>query len=483
MPSQVLKATCRLLLGWLAASAAHAVTYPLPPSDTDVIGQIKVIYATKDDTLLDIARRHSLGYNEMVQANPGVDRWTPGEGSPIVLPTRYILPDTPREGIVLNIAEMRLYYYPKAEEGGQRVVHTYPVSIGRMDWKTPLGLAKVVAKETDPVWRPPASIKAEHAADGDILPDVVPSGPDNPLGRHAMRLSIPGYLIHGTDKPYGIGMRVTHGCVRMYPEDIERLYGMAGVGTSVRLIDQPVKVGRLNGQLFLEAHAPLEEEEIPVQVTVEQAHRVVIAKTGPTMPGVDQTTVDLAVEQFSGIPVVISGSGSGSNPAAQPASPPPRETASTAPSLRQPPPVQPVGPTPRESTPNPPSVRRSPPVAQPGGPMPPRETVSAPSAVRPPAPDRSYTAYSARPSAPVVSRPPAGPPGAATDEEEQTADVSDYPYQPYAPPASPVYRPAPSAYRPPARAYDQPSSNAPTVRPSASRAIGEPPPLASPNRY
>ncbi len=306
MPSPFLKRLHWLLLGWLTASAAQATVYPLPPPDVDLIGQVKVVYATKEDTLIDIARRYSLGYDEIVHANPGVDRWAPGEGNPIVLPTRHILPDAPREGVVLNIAEMRLYYYPKAGADGQRVVHTYPVSIGRMDWKTPMGLTKVVAKDVDPPWRPPASIKAEHAAEGDFLPDVIPGGPDNPLGRYAMRLGVPGYLIHSTNKPYGIGMRVTHGCVRMYPEDIERLFGMVPVGTAVRLVDQPVKVGRFNGELYVESHEPLEEDNLPIKVTLEQAQRAIIAKIGPDMPGVDPAALEVAVEQVSGMPVAVS---------------------------------------------------------------------------------------------------------------------------------------------------------------------------------
>ncbi|MDG4555643.1 MAG: L,D-transpeptidase family protein [Candidatus Competibacter sp.] len=315
MPSPFLKRLYWLLLGWLTASAAQATTvYPLPPPDIDVIGQVKVVYATKEDTLIDIARRYSLGYDEIVHANPGVDRWAPGVGTPIVLPTRYVLPDTPRDGVVLNIAEMRMYYYPKAGADGQQVVYTYPVSIGRMDWKTPLGATRVVGKEVDPAWRPPASIKAEHAAEGDFLPDVIPGGPDNPLGRYAMRLGVPGYLIHSTNKPYGIGMRVTHGCVRMYPEDIERLFAMVPVGTTVRLVDQPVKVGRFNGELFVESHEPLEEDNLPIKVTLEQARQAVIAKTGPDMPGVDPAALEVAVEQVSGIPVAI-GVVPGSNPA------------------------------------------------------------------------------------------------------------------------------------------------------------------------
>jgi L,D-transpeptidase ErfK/SrfK len=374
MPSQVLKSTPWLLLGWLTASIAQAAVYTLPPPGTDVIGQVKVVYATKDDTLLDIARRHSLGYDEIVHANPGLDRWAPGDGTPIVLPTRYILPDTPREGIVLNIAEMRLYYYPPASTGAERVVYTFPVSIGRMDWKTPLGATKVVAKDIDPAWRPPASIKAEHAAEGDILPDVVPGGPDNPLGRYAMRLGVPGYLIHSTNKPFGIGMRVTHGCVRMYPEGIEWLFGMVQVGTPVRLIDQPVKVGQMNGVLFLESHEPLEEDNIPIKVTLEQVQRAVIAKTGPDMPGVDQAALEVAVEQISGIPVSISAA-PGTYPTGQTASTPPSygypvedeaPTPSIPPRRYAPPYVNPApGYTPAYSPPTYPNPAEPPPVYRP----------------------------------------------------------------------------------------------------------------------
>ncbi|HRD49580.1 MAG TPA: L,D-transpeptidase family protein [Candidatus Contendobacter sp.] len=418
MPNPSLKRCHWLLLGWLTASAAHATVYPLPPPDADVIGQVKVMYATKDDTLVDIARRYGLGYDEIVHANPGVDRWAPGEGNPIVLPTRYILPDTPREGLVLNIAEMRLYYYPKANAGESRTVVTYPVSIGRMDWKTPMGLTKVVAKDIDPPWRPPASIKAEHAAEGDILPDVIPGGPDNPLGRFAMRLGVPGYLIHGTNKPYGIGMRVTHGCVRMYPEDIERLFSMVPVGTPVRLIDQPVKVGRLNGMLMVESHEPLEEDNLPIKITLEQARQAVIAKIGPDMPGVDQAALEVAVEQVSGIPVAIN-----ADPGSVPAEPVDR--------------ASPAG-----SAPDAPVASRTP----------------IPAA--PPAYDNPPPAY--RPA-------PAIPPGYATPYGNPPPGYS-YPVEtPSA--APPAYQPEPVSPAP----YSRPT--VPMARPSTGYAPAEPPPL------
>jgi L,D-transpeptidase ErfK/SrfK len=293
---------------WFLAGLAtvRAETFILPPPDVDLVGDIRVVYAAQHETLLDIARRHAVGYDEIIKANPGVDRWLPGEGTPVVLPTRYILPPAPREGIVLNVSELRLYYYPKPARGEKPTVMTFPISVGRMDWKTPLGKTSVVTKQRDPAWYPPASIKAEHARDGDFLPDVVPAGPDNPLGRFALRLGISGYLIHGTNKPEGVGMRVTHGCVRMYPENIEWMFEHVPVGTPVYIIDKPVKVGWFAGTLFMEAHAPLEEDELPIQVTVEDAMRAIQAKLGPEMYGVDQVAVQLVVEQASGLPVVIS---------------------------------------------------------------------------------------------------------------------------------------------------------------------------------
>lgn len=296
------------LLGGLTVLTAQAQTYTLPPPDVDLVGEIRVVYARHEDRLIDIARQHSIGYNEIVAANPGVDRWIPGEGTPIVLPSRHILPNAPREGIVLNLSEMRLYYYPKPAAGQVPLVITYPVSVGRMDWKTPLGRTTVMRKMTDPPWYPPQSIKVEHARDGEILPDMIPGGsPENPLGRHALYLGIRGYLIHGVDeaKTDGIGMRVTHGCIRMYPENVEKLFGMVSVGTSVYLVDQPVKAGWLADTLFLEAHAPLEEEELPVQVTVQDAIKVVHSKVKDAP--VDDVAIELVVEQASGMPVPVAG--------------------------------------------------------------------------------------------------------------------------------------------------------------------------------
>jgi len=238
---------------------ALAEVYDLPPAGNDVVGAITTITARDDDTLLDIARRHGLGYEDIVRANPDVDTWLPGEGTEVILPSRYVLPPGPRSGVILNLAEYRLYYYPTPAEGKPAVVMTYPISIGRMDWETPLGRTTIISKVRNPSWYPPASIRAEHAADGDPLPRIVPPGPQNPLGDYAMRLGLPGYLIHGTNRPDGVGMRVTHGCIRMFPEDIDYLFGRVGVSTAVRIINEPVKIGWDGDALIVEVHETLED--------------------------------------------------------------------------------------------------------------------------------------------------------------------------------------------------------------------------------
>ena len=247
-----------LAVATLGLSAClEAATYALPEAGDSIVGRVRQVQASADDTFVDLARRHGLGYTDLKRANPGVDPWLPGEGTVITLPTRFVLPDVPREGVVLNLAEYRMYYFPAAVDGVAREVHTFPISIGRMDWETPLGRTRVVAKAEQPNWYPPQSIREEHAEAGDPLPRVVPPGPDNPLGEHALRLGLPGYLIHGTNRPAGVGMRVTHGCIRMFPEDVAAVFAMVPVGTPVRIVNQPVKFGWRNDELFMEAHQVL----------------------------------------------------------------------------------------------------------------------------------------------------------------------------------------------------------------------------------
>jgi L,D-transpeptidase ErfK/SrfK len=240
------------------ATATHRFT--ITP-DQDVVGHLQVTIARHEDTLTDIARRFNVGYEEIIRANPGVDQWLPGEGTPIVLPTEFILPDAPREGLVLNLAAMRLYYYPKHEKDAPVEVITHPIGIGRVGWVTPEGSTTVIARIKDPVWTPPLSVRQEHAKDGDILPEKVPAGPDNPLGRHMFRLGWPSYLIHGTNKPPGVGMRSSHGCIRLYPEDIEALYDSMPIGTKVTVVNQPYLLGWRGQQLLTQAYEPHEDDK------------------------------------------------------------------------------------------------------------------------------------------------------------------------------------------------------------------------------
>ena len=229
--------------------------------DQDVVGHLQVTIARHEDTLPDIARRFNIGFQEIARANPGVDPWLPGEGTQIVLPTEFVLPDAPRDGVVLNLAAMRLYYFPKHEKGAPVEVITHPIGIGKIGWATPEGSTKVISRVKDPVWIPPVSVRQEHQKDGDPLPARVPPGPDNPLGRHLFRLGWPSYLIHGTNKPPGVGMRASHGCIRLYPEDIEGLYETVPIGTKVTTVNQPYLLGWRGQELLLQAYEPQDDDK------------------------------------------------------------------------------------------------------------------------------------------------------------------------------------------------------------------------------
>ncbi|MDJ0711920.1 MAG: L,D-transpeptidase family protein [Woeseiaceae bacterium] len=264
-----------ILAALLAVNApVYAEVFELPPAGYDVIGSVSTITARYEDTLVDIARRHGLGYYDIVRANPGVNVWVPGEGTEIVLPNRFVLPPGPREGLVLNLAEYRMYFFPEPREGRPAYVYTYPMSIGRMDWETPLGNTTITAMARNPTWYPPQSVRDEHAAEGDPLPRIVPPGPENPLGTRAMRLGLPGYLIHGTNRPAGVGMRVSHGCVRMFPEDIEFLFERIRVKTPVRIINAPVKLGWDGDALVAEIHPLLESAQPLIEESAEQLEQL-----------------------------------------------------------------------------------------------------------------------------------------------------------------------------------------------------------------
>ena len=254
--------------GFVALSE-RAVDDPAAPNrfvmtspQQQVIGVPQVVYPGDTDTLSDLAREYGLGYDEVIEANPGVSPWLPGANTPVLLPTQYVLPDVPREGIVLNIASKRLFYFPEVGAGQDQIVFTYPIGIGRVGWETPLGSTVVVAKAVNPSWWVPASVRAEHAALGNPLPSVIPPGPDNPLGTRVLKLEMPGYLIHGTNSPYGVGMRVSHGCIRLYPENIEFMYELVMVGEPVMIINEPYLLGQQDGEWYFESHEPLEDDLI-----------------------------------------------------------------------------------------------------------------------------------------------------------------------------------------------------------------------------
>ena len=228
--------------------------------DEDVVGVVQVVTAGKEDTLTDIARRFNVGYEEILRANPKVDPWLPGEGREIIVPTQFVLPDAPRTGVVINIAAMRIFYYPPVKRGEHPVVLTHPIGIGKVGWRTPEGVTKIVRRQKDPTWRVPESVRKEHHENGDDLDPVIGPGPDNPLGKYAFYLQWPSYLIHGTNKPAGVGLRSSHGCIRLYPEDIEQFYNMVPIGTQVRVVNQPFLFGWHEGQLYMQPYDVLEDD-------------------------------------------------------------------------------------------------------------------------------------------------------------------------------------------------------------------------------
>jgi L,D-transpeptidase ErfK/SrfK len=294
------------LVALLAAATARAQIYPLARNQ-DVIGAPGQTEAQQQDTLPDIARHYHLGFDEIIAANPGIDTWLPGAGKIIRLPSEHLLPDVPREGLVVNLPDGRLYYF-RTDTHNRAIVETHPISVGQMDWKTPLGVTRIVQKEKNPTWYPPKSVRSKHLEDGDVLPESIPPGPDNPLGEYALRLGIPGgaYLIHGTNKPVGVGMQITHGCIRLYPEDIEFLFGEVAVGMNVRIVNQRIKTGWLDGDLYLEVHPPLDGTETKDIEDLTSLTRAIVAATATRRVNVDWDTAERVFEEANGAPTRIS---------------------------------------------------------------------------------------------------------------------------------------------------------------------------------
>jgi L,D-transpeptidase ErfK/SrfK len=297
--------TSRLLFVALAAAQASALlyapgawaaAYSLSGGDVQVVGAVLPLRTRYEDTFASVAEAQGLGWRELIDANPEVDPWLPGEGTVIDLPTKYVLPSGPREGVVINVSEFRLYYYPP---GGGMVV-TYPVGLGRLDFPTPLVSTKVRAAVPNPSWSPGPTARREHAARGNPLPAVVPPGPDNPMGTMAIVLGIPSYFIHGTNQPFAVGQTASLGCIRMYNQHVETLAEMIRSGMPVRIVNEPFKAGWRDGELFVEVH-----EDIYGTVKPEELERRIKAVAGDADVAIDWTVVQSLKDKPTGIPTRV----------------------------------------------------------------------------------------------------------------------------------------------------------------------------------
>lgn len=273
--------------------------FPVANGD-DVIGRLATIGLEKGDTLPDIARHFGLGINAVSAANPGADIWAPEAGERIMLPLSFILPDAPRKGIVINLAAMRLFQFKRDTDSP--AVLTYPVGIGTEERPTPTGQMYVERKATRPTWHVPASIAKDRREKGDPLPAAVLPGPDNPLGEHALYLSTPTYLIHGTNKPASIGLRATNGCIRLYPEDAKRLYEDTPVKTPVHVVNQPYLIGQRNEVVYMEAHATPENLNTVEFDRIYRKLRNIEKETGRNL---DWSRVKKVLADARGIPVPV----------------------------------------------------------------------------------------------------------------------------------------------------------------------------------
>ncbi len=305
-----------------AAAPAAAQSALPPPIQTerfvlkpgqDVIGQVQMVRLKPHQVLSDVAREFDVGYDAIRHANPKVDPWLAPVGTPVVVPTQFILPDAPHVGIVVDLAAMRLFYFPPHRPGAPQVVITHPVGIGRLGWPTPTGVTYVAGHIAHPAWIVPRSILAEHAHEGVPLTHVVPAGPNNPLGQYAMPLAWAGYLIHGTDKPAGVGRRVSHGCIHLYPEDIKQLFRQVPNGTPVRVVNQPYLFGWKHGRLYMQAYGPLKDDKRPWKTNATLLDRMLthqlIHRLAHARERIDWSRVRALVATPKVVPLPVSGRG------------------------------------------------------------------------------------------------------------------------------------------------------------------------------
>ena len=294
---------CFLVL-MVLISTAMASTYRLPDNGDNVVGYDRIESFDPGDSLSSFARRYDVGYYAVLEASPGLDPLSVRSGKRLFVPGQFILPDAPREGIVINLAELRLYYYPP----GTNKVVTYPIGIGRVGtgWQTPQGQSPITEKKKDPLWHVPVSVVIDMARRGKILEEYIPPGPENPLGNYMMRLGNTAFLIHGTNRPDSVGRRTSAGCVHLYPEDIKALYKQVPLGTQVTIINQPVKVGILKGQVYFEAHSPLREDRLQYAAGYGPLSRTVLQTIGNHQTAkIDWTQVQFLAQKQTGVPDVV----------------------------------------------------------------------------------------------------------------------------------------------------------------------------------
>jgi L,D-transpeptidase ErfK/SrfK len=301
-PSSLIFTALITALLCLGSGQAVARSFPIDPGQ-NAVGRVETYITRDEDTLLDVARSYDLGFTELMASNHGIDPWVPHAGKRIVVPAFFLLPNVPHQGIVINLVRQRLYYFPP----GGKTVETYPVGVGAEGKTTPLGITKIASKRAHPTWYPPPSILAEDPE----LPKVVPPGPDNPMGDFALYLAWPSYTIHGTDKPYGVGRNSSHGCMRLYPEDIEQLFGAATVGTPVRVIDQDVEAAWLGNDLYLAVFpTKAQAEEIalghdPTPLMPDGLREYLTPIAGTQLDRIDWRLVEKVGIERSGIPTRV----------------------------------------------------------------------------------------------------------------------------------------------------------------------------------
>ncbi|MBP9721859.1 MAG: L,D-transpeptidase family protein [Gammaproteobacteria bacterium] len=288
-----------LVLELLFTPSLYSKTFNLPEHG-DIVGNILKVSPDKlqpEDNFLTISERYGVGFHELEEANPGYNPWSPSYGD-LIIPQRYVLPKT-RKGIVINLAELRLYYFP---EGSGQVI-TYPIGIGKKDWGTPVVNTAVTSRVQNPTWTVPESIKQEYKERGEKIADSIPPGPNNPLGKYVLRLAAAGYLLHGSNEEVGVGLRVSHGCIRLFNPDIKNLYNIVPIGTPVRIINEPYKVGSDGKNIYLEAHKPLSEDS----ETFSYKPELIKSKLADLGIGykIDWNATESAAGELLGIPVSI----------------------------------------------------------------------------------------------------------------------------------------------------------------------------------